>query len=54
MSKEESLQTAVMMIETEGFRVDEQSKDLCRQLQAGAITMEQYIDCVKKKAGVKS
>ncbi len=53
MSMEETIQTAIAFVEMEGYRIDQQSKDWCRLLYENKITMEQYIDLVKAKAGVK-
>ena len=52
MSTEETLQTAVSIIEMEGFHIDEQSKKWCRMLYNNQLTIEEYIGLVKAKAGV--
>lgn len=52
MSIEKAIEIAAASTEMEGFRIDEQSKEWCRQLLQGEITMEQYIHMAKKKAGV--
>ena len=52
MSMEETIQTSVAIIEMEGFHIDEQSKNWCRMLYNNQLTMEEYIELVKEKAGV--
>ena len=36
----------------EGYHVDEECKEWCRKLLSSEITLEQYLDFAKKKAGV--
>ena len=49
---DKSIKNALASIEMEGFCIDEQSKIWCKQLLMKEITMEEYIDLVKQKAGV--
>lgn len=51
-SIEKSIKNAAASVEMEGFQIDEQSKEWCRQLLRKEITMEQYILLVKKKVGL--
>lgn len=48
---EKAIRTATASLEMEGFSIDEQSKTWCRMLLRKEITMEQYINLVKQKAG---
>lgn len=52
MSIEKAIEIAAASVEMEGFQVDKQSREWCRQLLQGEITMEQYIRLAKEKAGV--
>lgn len=52
MSIEKAIEIAAASVEMEGFRIDEQNREWCRQLLREEITMEQYIRLVKQKAGV--
>lgn len=52
MSIEKAIEIAAASTEMEGLQVDEQSKEWCRRLLRGEITMEQYIRMAKEKAGV--
>lgn len=45
---------AAASVEMEGFCINEQSKNWCKQLLQNKITMNEYIELVKKKAGVKA
>ena len=51
---ENAIKNAAASVEMEGYHIDEQSKEWCRQLLRKEITMEEYIALVKKKAGVSS
>lgn len=51
-SIENTIEDAAASVEMEGYHIDEQSKEWCRQLLRKEITMEEYIILVKKKAGV--
>ena len=51
---EKAIKNAVASVEMEGYHIDEQSKEWCRQLLRKEITMEEYIALIKKKAGVCS
>lgn len=48
------IDNAAASVEMEGFRINEQSKNWCKQLLQNKITMKEYIELVKKKAGVKA
>jgi hypothetical protein len=52
MSIDRAIKNAAASIEMEGYMIDEQCKDWCRQLLHNEITMEEYIKLVKKQAGV--
>lgn len=52
MSIEKAIEIAAASVEMEGFRIDEQNREWCRQLLREEITMEQYIRLVKQKAEV--
>lgn len=49
---DKAINNAVASVEMEGFHIDEQSKRWCKQLLLNEITMEEYINKVKQKAGV--
>ena len=51
---EKAINNAAASVEMEGYHIDEQSKEWCRQLLRKEITTEEYISLVKKKAGVSS
>ena len=53
MTIDSAIENAAASIEIEGFSIDAESKIWCRQLLEKEITMDQYIELVKKKAGVK-
>lgn len=48
------IDNAAASVEMEGFCINEQSKNWCKQLLQNKITMNEYIELVKKKAGVKA
>ncbi len=52
MSIEKAIENAAASVEMEGFHIDEQSREWCRQLLRKEITMEQYLRLIKQKAGV--
>ena len=52
MSIDRAIENAAASVEMEGYHIDEKSKDWCRQLLCKEITMEQYIQLAKQKAGV--
>lgn len=54
MSIENAIKNAAASVEMEGYHIDEQSKIWCRQLLRNEISMEEYIELVKIKAGVIS
>lgn len=47
-----SLSNAEVSLNMEGFSVSEQTKFLCKKLLSQEITMAEYLDLVKQKAGV--
>lgn len=47
-----SIKTAAFSLEMEGFKVDEQSVSLCEKLLKNEITLKEYIEIAKSKAGV--
>lgn len=53
MSIDKAIENAVASIEMEGYHIDEKSKELCKRLLSGEITMEEYIEIVMAEAGVK-
>ena len=52
MSVDKAIENAVASVEMEGFSVDEQSKEWCKQLLTNVITMEQYTCLLKQSVGV--
>lgn len=51
-SCDKAIENAVASVEMEGYQIDEQSKEWCKKLLLNEITMEEYIELVKLKAGV--
>lgn len=51
-SIDQMINDGVASIEMEGYHIDEQAKIWCKQLLLGQITMDEYIQLVKNKAGV--
>ena len=51
---EKAIKNAAASVEMEGYHIDEQSKEWCRQLLRREITMEENTPRIKKKAGVCS
>lgn len=51
-SYDKAIENAVASVEMEGCQIDEQSKEWCKKLLLNEITMEEYIELVKLKAGV--
>lgn len=51
-SYDKAIENAVESVEMEGCQIDEQSKEWCKKLLLNEITMEEYIELVKLKAGV--
>ena len=51
-SYDKAIEKAVASVEMEGCQIDEQSKEWCKKLLLNEITMEEYIELVKLKAGV--
>jgi len=52
VSIDKAIDNAAASVEMEGYHIDKQSKDWCRQLLSKEITIDQYIQLVKQKAGV--
>lgn len=48
------IESAASSVEMEGYSIDSQSKTWCKQLIKNEITMSEYIELVKRKAGVTS
>ncbi|MBQ9673954.1 MAG: hypothetical protein IJV39_04935 [Ruminococcus sp.] len=46
------IENAANSVEMEGYKIDDQSKIWCKQLINKEITMKEYIELIKKKAGV--
>ncbi len=53
-SIEKAMRNAAASLEIEGFTVDSQTKTLCRKLLNKEITMDEYINSVKRKAGISA
>lgn len=51
-SYDKAIENAVASVGIEGYQIDEQSKKWCKKLLLNEITMEEYIELVKLKAGV--
>lgn len=51
-SYDKAIENAAASVEMEGYQIDEQSKEWCKKLLLNEITMEEYIELVKLKAGV--
>ena len=45
-SIDQSIRSAELSLQMEGFSVSSACKDLCRKLLSGEITLEQYLACV--------
>lgn len=52
MTYEKAIKNAAASVEIEGYHIDEQTKELVRQLLEEKITMDEYIALVLKQAGV--
>ena len=52
MSIDKAINNAAASVEMEGFIIDEQCKEWCRQVLENKITMEQYIQLVLEQAGI--
>lgn len=50
---ERAINNAAANVEMEGFHIDEDSKELCRQCLEEKITMEQYIQCILIEYNIK-
>lgn len=52
-SVDKAIANAAASVQMEGFHIDEQVKEWCRQLLFKQITKEEYINLLKEKAGVR-
>lgn len=51
MSLEKAIENAVASVKMEGYAVDGECMQWCKQLLENKISMEQYISLVKQKSG---
>ncbi len=49
---EKAINNSLASIEMEGFYIDEECKEWCREYMRGKITMEEYIERLKKQVGI--
>ncbi len=54
MSIDKAINNAAASIEMEGYTIDDQCKEWCRQVLENKMTMEQYIQLVLEQAGVNA
>ncbi len=54
MTIQDAINSSAASVEMEGYSIDEQCKDWCRQLLENKITMEQYIQLVLKQTEVNA
>lgn len=52
MSIDQAMKNSAASIEMEGYTIDEESKEWCRKVLQGEMTMEEYIVLIKQQAGV--
>ena len=52
MSVDKAIENAVASVKMEGYTVDSECVQWCKQLLENKISMEQYIALVKQKLGV--
>lgn len=52
ISVEQSIKNAAASVEMEGYHIDSQSKEWCEKLLNKEITISEYIQLIKEKAGV--
>ena len=52
MSTDKVVQNAVASVKMEGYQVDDECVQWCKNLLDNKISMEQYIALVKQKTGV--
>ena len=50
MSIDKAIENSAASVEMEGFKIDSQCREWCRQLLQGKITLEEYIELVKARA----
>lgn len=49
---EKAIRNSAASIEMEGFHIDEECKEWCREYMRGKITMEEYIERLKKQVAI--
>ena len=54
MSIDKAINNAASSVEMEGYTIDDQCKEWCRQVLENKMTMEQYIQLVLEQAGVNA
>lgn len=54
MSIDRAINNAAASVEMEGYSIDEQCKNWCRQVLENKITMEQYIQLVLENADINT
>ena len=54
MSIDKAIENAAASLQMEGFEVEEKSKELVKQVLEKKISLDQYINIVKNKYGVKT
>lgn len=52
MSVDKAIKNAIASVKMEGYTVDDECVQWCKQLLENKINMEQYIALVKQKSGV--
>lgn len=52
MSIDKAIENAVASVKMEGYQIDSECVQWCKQLLENKINMEQYIALVKQKSGV--
>lgn len=50
---ERAINNAAASVEMEGYHIDEQCREWCRMLLNRELSLEEYIQLVKEKAGVE-
>ena len=52
MSIDKAIKNSAASVEMEGYHIDEECKEWCREYMRGEITMEEYIERLKKQVGI--
>ena len=52
VSIDKAIANSAASLAMEGYHIDEQCRDWCRQLLQGKLTIEEYIALVKESAGI--